>query len=107
MEPTRRHPLAGHRVELDDMGGPDQPLTGHRMTACGQPLEPHPVQSVQAEPGPQPAVQLGGCLSGGAVGAKVVVSLLAAALEVAPQVTANTGDHLGLELLRHEHPPPR
>jgi hypothetical protein len=103
MEPAPGDPLAGDRVGPADMGGLDQPLAGHRMAAGGQPLERHPVQPVQAEPGPQPPVELWGCLARGAVGSQVVVGLLAATLEITPQVSANPSDQLGLELPGREH----
>src|SRR6266508_1321876 len=69
-------------------------------------MEYCPIQAVHAEPGPQPPMQLGRCLAGGAVGAEVVVGLLATADEVAPQLAADAGDYPGLELPWHEHPPP-
>ena len=49
VEPARGHPLTGDWVCPGGVGGLDQPLAGQGMAAGGQPLEPHPVQPLQAE----------------------------------------------------------
>ncbi len=103
VKPAVRDPLARGRVEPGHVGGLDQPLAGDRMQPGGQPLERFPVQSLQAESGPELAVQLCSRFRGRAVGAEVVVGLLAAALKVAPQVAADPGDRRSLELPRYEH----
>ena len=103
MTPTRGDPLAGDRLRPGHMRGLDQPLARQRLAAGGQPPEPDPVQPRQAQPRPQPPVQPRGRLGGGAVGTQVVVGLLATTDQVAPQVTGDPGDRLGLELPRHKH----
>src|SRR5215208_1887787 len=105
MHAPLRDRRAGDRVEPGDVGGLDQPLAGQGVAAGGQPPERHPVQPLNAEAGPQPAMKVRDCLAGGAVDTEVVVGLLAAAGQIPPQVATNPGDLHGLELPRHKHPP--